>query len=150
MTASAFRRSVHDFIFSRLPDSEHEIVIELDERCFLEHSHLCGLEVTPACDYAQNKIGLSRLITAFAVAYEQHKIIKGGQFLKSAGPFYFSEKPFAPGSYMLFLNSGYVATAKPSQVKKLRAKARVRSQLLADIQSWASYQPARQGVMMLG
>ena len=28
------------------------------------------------------------------------------------------------------------------------AKARVRAQLLADIQSWAAYQAARQGVMM--
>jgi hypothetical protein len=116
----------------------------------LKHVHLCGLEVTPVCDHAQNKIGLSRLVAGFAVAHEQLKKIKGGQFLKAAGPFYFSDKPFATGSYTLFLNSRYVATAKPSQVKKLRAKARVRTQLLADVQSWASYQGARQGVMMLG
>lgn len=115
----------------------------------LKHSHLCGLEVTPVCDHAQNKIGLSRLISTVAVAYEQRKRIKGGQFLKRIGPFFFAEKPFTTGPYVLFLNSRYVATAKLSEVKSIRAKARVRAQLLADIQSWAAYQASRQGVMML-
>jgi len=115
----------------------------------LKHSHLCGLEITPVCDYAQNKIGLARLVSTVAVAYEQRKRIKSGQFLKSIGPFFFVEKPFVPGPYVLYLNSRYVATAEPSKLKGIRAKARVRAQLLADIQSWAAYQAARQGVMML-
>jgi hypothetical protein len=83
------------------------------------------------------------------VPCEHKKKIKPGQFLKSAGPFFLSEKPFKPGPYLLYLNSRYVATAEPAIVKKIRAKARVRAHLLADIQSWAAYQAARQGVMML-
>ena len=116
----------------------------------VEHGCLCALEVTPVCDHAQNKIGLSRLITGFAVPVERQKKINGKvQFLKTLGPFYFYGKPFGEGAYMLYVNSRYGITAKPSAVKKLRATARVRPQLLADVQSWASYQAARQGVMML-
>jgi hypothetical protein len=94
-------------------------------------------------------MGLSRLLSAVAVPCEHKKKIKPSQFLKPAGPFFLSEKPFKPGPYNLYLNSRYVATAKPAVVKTIRAKVRVRAQLLADIQSWAAYQSARQGVMML-
>lgn len=115
----------------------------------LKHAHLCALEVTPVCDHAQDKIGLSRMISAVAVPCEHKKKIKPGQFLKSAGPFFLSEKPFKPGPYLIYLNSRYIATAAPAIVKNIRAKARVRGQLLADIQAWGAYQTARQGVMML-
>ena len=119
-------------------------------KLIVEQGLLCGLEVTPVCDHAQNKMGLSRILTGVAVPSGHIKKIKRGQFLKSVGPFYFANKPFRPGTYVLFLNSRYVATATPSVVKKLRAAARLRPQLLGDVQSWASYQAARQGVMMLG
>jgi hypothetical protein len=119
-------------------------------KLIVEQGLLCGLEVTPVCDHAQNKMGLSRIVTGVAVPHEHIKKIKKGQFLKSVGPFYFATKPFRVGTYILFLNSRYVATAKPSLVKKLRAVARLRPQILGDVQSWASYQSARQGVMMLG
>ncbi len=119
-------------------------------QAIMEHARLCGLEITPVCDYAQNKMGLSRLLVGFAVPWDHHKKIKlKAQFLKTMGPFYFSEKMLKAGAYVLFLNSRYVAAAKPSLVRKLRAVARVRPQLLADVQSWASYQAARQGVMLL-
>jgi len=119
-------------------------------RLIMDQGLLCGLEVTPACDHAQNKMGLSRIVAGFAVPYEHVKKIKKGQFLKSLGPFYFPGKPFSAGTYVLFFNSRFVATAKPSLVKNLHASARIRPQLLADVQSWSSYQAARQGVMMLG
>lgn len=116
----------------------------------LDHARLCALEVTPVCDHAQKKMGLSRLITGFAVPVAYQKKIKGkAQFLKPVGPFYFSDKPFESGAHILYLNSRYSVTAKPSAVKELRAAARVRPQLLADVQSWASYQAARQGIVML-
>jgi hypothetical protein len=115
----------------------------------MQCARLCGLEATPVCDYAQNKMGLSRIVVGFVVPSEHQGKIKSGQFLKAAGPFYLAEKPLVAGAYMLFFNSRYVATAKPTVVKQLRAVARVRPQLLADIQGWASYQAARQGVMLL-
>jgi hypothetical protein len=115
----------------------------------LKDARLCGLEVTPACDYAQDKMGLARIVTGFIVPDAHQKKIKGAQFLKAAGPFYLSDKPFTAGAYTIYLNSRYVASPKPVEVKALRAFARIRSQLLADVQAWASYQAARQGVILL-
>jgi hypothetical protein len=116
----------------------------------VEHARLCGLEVTPACDYAQNKMGFARVIAGFVLPWDRLKKIKrNAQFLKVIGPFYFSGKLLEAGAYGLLLNSRYVATARPGLVKELRPIARVRPQLLADVQSWASYQSARQGVMLL-
>lgn len=110
---------------------------------------LCGLEITPACDYAQGKMGLSRIIAGFIVPWHLEKSVKGAGFLKRIGPFYFGGKRLKAGAYLICLNSKYVVGVEPRFVKKLHATARVRAQLLADVQSWASYQAARQGVMIL-
>jgi hypothetical protein len=124
--------------------------LQPNTQAIMDNARLCGVEITPVCDHAQDKMGLSRIIAGFAVPWDHQKKIKGrAQFLKTMGPFYFAERALTAGAYMLFLNSRYVAAAKPGLVKKLRAVARVRPQLLADVQSWASYQAARQGVMLL-
>jgi hypothetical protein len=113
-------------------------------------ARLCGIEITPVCDHAQNKMGLSKVIAGVIVPYEHDKKIKNkAQFLKRVGPLHFASRLLPAGAYVLYLNSRYVATAKPNLVKLLTATARVRAQLLADIQSWASYQSSRQGVMLL-
>jgi hypothetical protein len=115
-----------------------------------EKAMLCGLEITPACDYAQGKMGLSRIIAGFVVPWDLEKSIKNAAFLKRIGPFYFDEKRLKAGAYLICFNSRYVLGVELNLVKKLGATARVRAQLLGDVQSWASYQAARQGVMMLG
>jgi hypothetical protein len=118
----------------------------------LKEARLCGLEVTPACDHAQNKMRLSRIVAGLVVPWDQKDAIKkNAGFLKVVGPFHFARKPklLKEGSYLVVFNSRYVVTAKPNLVKELPALARVRASLVADVQSWASYQAARQGVMML-
>jgi hypothetical protein len=115
-----------------------------------EKAILCGLEITPACDYAQGKMGLSRIIAGFVVPWEMEKSIKNAAFLKRIGPFYFDDKRLKAGAYLICLNSRYVVGVELNLAKKLSATARVRAQLLGDVQSWGSYQAARQGVMMLG
>ncbi len=109
----------------------------------------CGIEITPVCDYAQDKMGLSRVIVGFVLPHEHKKLVKQTNFLKPIGPFYFGGKGMPDGTYNLYLDSRYVVAAEPKAVRKLRATARVRPQLLADIQFWASYQAARQGVIFL-
>jgi hypothetical protein len=125
---------------------------EAQQKAFMEHVRLCGVEVTPACDHAQKKMRLSRIVAGFVVPWDHKDTIKrNAGFLKAAGPFYFEAKPklLTAGAYLLVFNSRYVVTAKPNRVRELRASARLRPSLLADVQSWASYQAARQGVMML-
>jgi hypothetical protein len=122
------------------------------QKSLTKDSRLCGLEVTPACDFAQDKMRLSRLITGVVVPWSQKDVIKAkAGFLKAVGPFHFPRKAklLKAGEYSVVLNSRYVMTAKPAVVRGLPATARVRAGLLADVQSWASYQSARQGVMML-
>jgi len=49
----------------------------------------------------------------------------------------------------IYLNSKYVANITTDLAKTMKPACRVRAELLADLQFWASYQGARQGVMML-
>jgi hypothetical protein len=124
---------------------------EAQQKALMKSVRLCGLEVTPACDHAQNKVRVSRIIAGFIVPWEHKDTVKrNAGFLKAIGPLYFPRKHILQaGAYLVVLNSRYLMTAKPSYVKDLHAAARVRPSLLADVQSWASYQAARQGVMML-
>jgi hypothetical protein len=115
----------------------------------VQHGRQCGIEITPVCDYAQDKMGLSRVIVGFLLPHEHKKLVKRAESLKTIGPFYFGGDAMPVGVYNLYLDSRYVAAAEPKSVKRLRAIARVRVQLLADIQFWASYQAARQGVILL-
>jgi hypothetical protein len=124
---------------------------EEKQRATRRGARLCGLEVTPACDHAQNKMRLSRLVAGVVVPWDQKGAIKKEGFLKPVGPFHFQGKAklLKAGSYSVVFNSRYVVTAKPAVVMELHAAVRVRASLLADVQSWTSYQAARQGVMML-
>ena len=118
-------------------------------KLILEHAHLIALEITPACDYAQNKMGLSRLIAGFVLPHEDKSLIKRPQFLKASGPFLLKSKALPSGAYDVYLNSRYPVSAKLEEIRKQKPIARLRSQLLADVQSWAGYQGSRQGVMLL-
>lgn len=86
-----------------------------------EKATLCGLEITPACDYAQGKMGLSRIIAGFIVPWDLEKSIKSAAFLKRIGPFYFDDKRLKAGAYLKCLNSRYVVGVELNLVKKLGA-----------------------------
>lgn len=144
----SFMPSLKDVVGDCIQGPEDKMTENLE--FVVNNSHLCGLEITPACDHAQNKMGLSRIIAGVVLTPEQAKKLNtGAQFLKQLGLFYLKSARLTEGPYLLIVNSRYIAAAKPSVVKKLRASARVRSQLLADVQSWSSYQSSRQGVMLL-
>jgi len=132
---------LRDTIHPDTPENRQSVV--KDARIF-------AVEVTPVCDYAQDKMGFSRLCTGFVLPSAHERKIKNAQFLKRVGPFHLSSRILPPSAYNLYFNSRYVASARPADVKKLTATARVRFQLLADVQSWLAYQSSRQGVMLLG
>ncbi|HKW74875.1 MAG TPA: hypothetical protein VJN64_05065, partial [Terriglobales bacterium] len=51
------------------------------------NGRMIALEITPVCDFAQNKMGLSRIMSGFILPHQQSTIVKNAQFLKMAGPF---------------------------------------------------------------
>jgi hypothetical protein len=112
-------------------------------------AHLCAVEISPVCDHAQDKIGSSRLIAGIVLPWElPFKIKPLGQFLKLVGPLRL-KKDSLDGEYGLYLNSRYMISAHLKRIKKLKPAFRVKSELLADIQTWGSYQGSRQGVRVL-
>ena len=64
-----------------------------------------------------------------------------------------------PGEMMLtcgtegreqFISSRHVLSLSSNSVKKLRSDGRLRSQALADLQTWFSFQAVRHGVVLVG
>jgi hypothetical protein len=134
----AFLPSVEDILGGAVEGdgakrAEHMAVLSANARP-------CGIEVTPLCDYAQGKMGLAKLIVGFVLSVEHEKSAKrGAGYLKRIGPMFLPKtRVIQPGAYNIYLDSRYIVAAKPSQVRALRPIARVRSQLLTDIQSWAA------------
>jgi hypothetical protein len=115
------------------------------------NAKLCAVEITPLCDHAQGKMGLSKIITGFVLPCDFEKSAKRqASYLKRVGPMFLPKTRVIPsGAYSMFLDARFVVATKPSHVRALKAIVRVRPQLLADVQSWAAYQAARQGVMLL-
>lgn len=111
-------------------------------------ARLCAVEISPVCDHAQDKIGLSRLIAGVILPWANSLKMSRSQFIKTVGPLKIAEA-LLPGEYGLHLNSRYVASSSPGRVKKLKPTFRVKPELLSDIQTWSSYQGSRQGIRIL-
>jgi hypothetical protein len=111
-------------------------------------AHLCAVEISPVCDHAQDKIGLSRLIAGVILPWDTSVKMKSGQFIKTVGPL--RVKDVLPsGEYGLHLNSRYVTSSALARVRRLKPTFRVKPELLADLQTWSSYQGSRQGIRIL-
>ena len=140
--------------FPRLGEVMRPLVEKDPTKEVLRSCRLCGVEITPACDYAQKKAGFAKLLMGVMISTENDKNAKfkaRAGFLKRIGPLFFDRPRLLDrGTYYMILNSQFVATARISVLNGLRATARVRPQLLADIQVWAAFQGARQGVLFLG
>lgn len=121
------------------------------EQAILERGRLVALEITPLCDFAQKKMGLSRIITGFMIPHADSGLVNGrAQFLKMAGPFFFeTTRILKAGPHNIYLNSRFTTSVRVQEIEALTPIARVRVPFLADTQAWASYQGARQGLIML-
>jgi hypothetical protein len=112
-------------------------------------ARVCAVEISPACDHAQDKIGLPRLIAGVLLPWEKPVKIKSpGQFIKGIGPLKITSH-LPAGEYGLYLNSRYIASSRVKTMKRLKAAFRLKPELLADIQTWGSYQGSRQGITIV-
>jgi hypothetical protein len=72
-------------------------------------ARVCAVEISPACDHAQDKIGLPRLIADGLLPWEKPVKIKSpGQVVKAIGPLKITSH-LPVGEYGLYSNSRYIA-----------------------------------------
>jgi len=101
------------------------------------------LEITPSCDYAQRKNQMARFVGGMWVPQESiHLIKKHSVFLKVIGPLVLEATDDKP--LFLVLNAHFLfGYAKSEWAGK--ARYRLRSQVLADVQAWFASHAARPG-----
>lgn len=104
----------------------------------------CDVIVTPACDYAQNKIKFDRIVQGVIIEskYKQH-IDNKSEAIYISPVFNFQDRPC-----VLVLNFRYFLTAILSDTK-VKPIFRLRNRMLAEIQSKLARHINRQGIMNL-
>ncbi|MGD0610291.1 MAG: hypothetical protein ABSB41_02160 [Anaerolineales bacterium] len=103
------------------------------------------LEVSASCDYAQNKIKLTKFLAGLIVPQIEIKKFKltGGAIL-SLNPLWIKEQDCC-----IMLSSQHLISLELNRAKKLKVFARLRSQWLVNVQFWLGQQISRPGVVML-
>jgi hypothetical protein len=110
------------------------------------------VEITPPCDYSQDKTCQIRLISGLLVPHDLKKYAKeNAEFVFSSGPLAFEKSIMCPaeGDYYLNLNSRYVTGIDKVEVVDSKEAYRIRKQLLTDILAWFGRQAARPGHISL-
>lgn len=103
------------------------------------------IEVSAACDFAQNKIKVAKFLSGLVIPKSEIKKFKqsGGSIL-SLNPLWIEEQ-----DRCILLSSQYLVSLELAKAKQLKAFARLRSQWLTNTQFWLAQQISRPGVMML-
>jgi hypothetical protein len=114
-------------------------------RAYSDSSKQVMLEITPPCDFSQNKQGANRFIMGVVINYRYLPAIIKADFLKKIGPFQIEgmNEPI-----VLVLSARHPAATKVNALN-ITPITRLRHQLLTDIQSWSASQSARVGYLSL-
>ena len=113
------------------------------------------VEITPLCDYSQDKTSHCRFILGLLVPEKFRKHIKPQNrtpFIREVGLIHMRESDSCPisGDYILVLNSRYVIGILSNKIVKNIEACRLRKQVLTDIQHWFAGQVARPGYVSIG
>lgn len=146
---------------ANFPTNQEQLVKELFESSSADFErlkttcHPALVELTPTCDFAQNKNRMGRLIAGLLVpANPQPKFIdKGrGSFFYKIGPFSINAVDrlgVAPGDYFLALSARFVYSDELDDLLTCQPGARLRQQVLVDLQAWFASHAARPGMLTL-
>ena len=109
-----------------------------------------AMEVTPLCDYQQNKVRLPRFLCGVAVPYEErHRTKRPEGFLRTDNaPIDFESGDLA-GRKMLVWNSRYIVSVRDGDVNGEAKLVRLRQAPLIDVQAWLASQLNRPGYLSL-
>lgn len=108
------------------------------------------LEVSPSCDYAQNKIKFAKFLGGLLVEKNDYGLFKQPNYKQPLeailflDPLWLGEKELR-----ILLSSHYLLTIDKEQATQLSSFARLRNQWLTYIQFWLAQQLSRPGVVML-
>ena len=104
------------------------------------------LEITPACDYAQQKWRVSRLLPGILLPQKHRKKLKG------SAQFLYCSPIVKLGNDQLFhlvFDFRFFTSAPFNEIDNSQYRFRIRQELLADIQSHLSWHVSRVGIISL-
>ena len=109
-----------------------------------------AMEVTPLCDYQQDKFKLPRFVCGVALPYDERRQTKRPEgFLRTDNsPIAFPDCPLT-GTKLLVWNSRYTVSVPKTMVNSEAGLIRLRQAPLVDIQAWLSSQLNRPGYVSL-
>lgn len=149
--------NIYVFPKKTIPDwvaTNKELVFDLannDQREVSKLSRRMLIETSAVCDHAQRNIRTHRLIMGLLVPAEKRKSMKRKVgFVFSFGPLHLGRPVVAKdGNYYFYFSARHAVTRGLSQLKKLKAVTRLRTQALSDLQAWYSNQSSRPGMVLL-
>jgi hypothetical protein len=135
------RVSVDELLInSILKDSKPEL-----KKTFTSKCTFVMVDFTAICDYAQNKIGLHKLVAGFILPKEYESIlIKHSHFL------YISPTiKYANNISLIVLNSKFIFGKKTDELAKIKPILSIRQQFLVDLQSKIAHYINRPGMIFI-
>jgi hypothetical protein len=123
---------------------------------------LIALEITPPCDFAQNKPRIPRFLLGITcrIADDSGKDLPAGALLEVNAdsrmfakrlPDFYLDKPLVPvaGIWRLVVNARYLVHAEQELLAKSRPSFRIRDALATDVQAWFAGHAVRPGIVSL-
>jgi hypothetical protein len=113
------------------------------------------VDINPACDYAQDKVKVLRLLAGVLVPKEHRNVLKQpnqkriGEFLWTMRDLYLTKELNNATIYDLYLSARLLYSISPEEGSKLKPLLRLRAQAAVALQAWFSAHAARVGLFLL-
>ena len=149
-SATALFPTLDDLLEDMIKARENSVRKENKKKMKSEGCVPITMEITPLCDYQQNKSKLLRFVCGVALPYEQKCLSKKPEgFLRTDNsPIAFEDYPLT-GTKLLVWNSRYVVSAPKAMVNTDARLVRLRQAPLVDTQAWLASQLNRPGYLSL-
>lgn len=123
---------------------------ETNKQMVIANSVLVLIEASAPCDHAQKNIRVGRFIMGLAVRKsDKDKLKNDAGFSWQIGPLFMNNGAALQGEYEFYFSARHMITVDLRRAKKLKAKARLRTQAFTDLQAWFSRHASRPGMMLL-
>ena len=109
-------------------------------------------EVTPACDYAQEKVETPRVLGGALIPVDRLKNIPSEHYIyKSFGVFHFDDEAYSVpnGTYHFALNARFLTGLSRQSLEDRTPLFRIRQNTLVDVQAWLARHGNRPGVITI-